>query len=107
MGSVMVRQIAYHTFLFLLLFSTSNYSQWFQQISGTSTFLRSIENTENEIVYIAGDSGTLLKSTNGGDVWFSLVSGTSNHLWDIEFINSNLGYCVGYGGTILKTQMDN
>jgi len=98
----MIRQIA-HTFLFLLLFSTSNYSQWFQQISGTSTYLRSIENTENEIVYIAGNNGTLLKSTNGGDVWFSLVSGTSNHLWDMEFINSNIGYCVGYGGTILKT----
>jgi len=98
----MIRQIAYIT-LFLLLFSTSNYSQWFQQTSGTSSDLRSIENTENEIVYIAGGSGTLLKSTNGGDVWFSLVSGTSNGLWDIEFINNNIGYCVGVGGTILKT----
>jgi len=98
----MIRQIAYIT-LFLLLFSTSNYSQWFQQTSGTSTYLHSIENTENEIVYIAGGSGTLLKSTNGGEVWFSLVSGTTKHLRDIEFINSNLGYCVGDGGTILKT----
>jgi len=86
-----------------ILKTTNGGISWYRPNSISSAILYSIDNTENEIAYVAGSSGTLLKSTNGGDVWFSLVSGTTNHLRDIEFINSNLGYCVGDGGTILKT----
>jgi len=61
----MVRQIAC-TFLILFLFTSSNYSQWFKQISGTTNWLRAVSFNDSVNGIAVGENGTILRTTNGG-----------------------------------------
>ncbi|MCX8105765.1 MAG: YCF48-related protein [Ignavibacterium album] len=55
------------------------------------------------IGYICGTGGLLMKTTNGGQSWFAQNSNTSVTLWDVDFINADTGFVVGASGTILYT----
>ena len=87
--------------------------KWIRLNSHTSNKLNSINFTNPNTVdpagqnqnvgYVAGSGGTILKTTNSGSNWTSLSSGTSNSLNSIFFLNANYGYAVGAAGIILKT----
>ena len=68
----MIRQIA-QTFLFIILYSSTIYSQgWFwQNPLPTGNPLQGVNFYSSEIGWTVGYSGTILKTTNGGLTWIS------------------------------------
>ena len=83
--------------------TTNAGNEWFQQNSGTTLILKSVQFVNQNTGWICGESGLILKSTDGGTSWDSLASGTTQHLSDIYFYDTDTGYVVGFNGTILKT----
>ncbi|HWA06545.1 MAG TPA: YCF48-related protein [Ignavibacteria bacterium] len=87
-----------------ILFSQTG---WFQQVSGTTVNLHSVNShhgNEN-IAWVCGDNGVILHTTNGGVNWVQQVSGTTNDLYCICFMETSGGpvFAVGEGGIILLT----
>ncbi len=59
----------------MFVFSISTVqSQWVPQTSGTTSQLYSVSAVDNNIAWICGASGTVLRTTNGGDNWFNASS---------------------------------
>jgi len=88
--------------LFFVVYSFPIKSQWFLQ-QRTDKFLNSVEFATDEIGFIAGWDGLLLKTTDAGNNWIEIQPLTSNDLEDIFFLNENNGWIVGEGGTVLIT----
>ena len=63
----------------------------------------SITFIDQNIGYIAGTGGLIMKSTDGGTNWIEQNSGVTTTLWDVEFVNSDTGFVAGASGTILYT----
>jgi photosystem II stability/assembly factor-like uncharacterized protein len=53
----------------ILLFSATVQAQWQSQNSGTTAHFRAISVVDDEVVWIGGSKGTVLKTTNGGQTW--------------------------------------
>lgn len=89
---------------FLIFFiSFSFYAQWEPQTSGTNANLNDVYCVTENLVFIVGSGGTLLKTTDGGTNWIPKTSGTTSDLRKVQFVNPNIGYAVGTGGVLLKT----
>lgn len=58
--------------------------------------------TEN-IGYVVGNTGTILKSQDGGRTWINQNSGITNDLLGVEFLTTDFGFATGRSGKILKT----
>lgn len=88
----MLRQIIYSSILFIFLFTSSNYSQWFWQnplpqgnnLSDIYVF------DENKAIAV-GAIGTVIKTTDGGTSWNSQTSGTTVLLESVHFTDNNTG----------------
>lgn len=78
-------------------------SNWASVTSGTTQVLRSISFPSNNIGYIVGHGGVMLKSTNGGNSWQALSSPTTVNLIKVVFINDTVGIAVGLSGTMILT----
>lgn len=63
----------------------------------TATFV------DQNIGYVAGTGGLIMKTTDGGDTWVEQNSGTTNVLWDVDFISADTGFVVGAAGIMLYT----
>lgn len=84
----------------------STNAQWFQQTSGTTNHLWGVSFVSQDIGFICGDTGTILKTIDGGTNWVQQNSGTNFQLTGLQFINENIGYSTSWfdaGGIILKT----
>jgi photosystem II stability/assembly factor-like uncharacterized protein len=80
----------------ILLFSSSAYSQWFQQNSGVNYQLNSVYFIDQNTGFAAGFNGSVLKTTNGGTNWTaSIILDTIVTYNSIYFINPNTGYIAG------------
>lgn len=79
------------------------YSQWIQQNSGVDKALNDVYTITQDIVFVVGNNGTILKTIDGGTNWTQQNSGTSQDLIKVQFINSNVGFAFGTFGTLLKT----
>jgi photosystem II stability/assembly factor-like uncharacterized protein len=90
------------TFL-LVLFSLNFYSQWTQQVSGTTEALNDVFCVTENLVFVVGDNGTILKTTDGGENWVQKTSGSNLNLIKVQFANANIGCAVSASGTLLKT----
>lgn len=61
--------------IIVFVFSISTVqSQWISQTSGTTSQLYSVSAVNNNVVWICGASGTVLRTTNGGDNWLNASS---------------------------------
>jgi photosystem II stability/assembly factor-like uncharacterized protein len=97
--------------LILFVFPGIVFSQWFQQYSGTNSFLSKVRMLNVNTGYIIGDSSHLLKTNNGGLNWIKLNTGTmpDDYFNGIHFVNLQTGYlCGGFmngvgSSKILKT----
>jgi photosystem II stability/assembly factor-like uncharacterized protein len=91
--------------LSLLLINTELNAQqgWFQQTSGTSEGLNSVFFVTENIGWVAGDNGTILKTTDSGENWILLSSGISENLTSIFFVDSSMGWVVGDYGKIINS----
>lgn len=79
-------------------------SSW--QVVDVDSLYRTVEGAyfvNNNVGYICGDLGMIIKTTDGGNTGFALNSGSIEHLYDIEFYDADTGYVVGASGVILKT----
>ena len=89
-------------FLFILC-SISFYGQWVQQFSGVYENLNDVYCVTENLVFVVGDNGKILKITDSGDNWVQKTSGTTQILNRIQFANATVGYAVGNYGILLKT----
>ena len=78
-------------------------SQWFQQNSGTTLQLRDVFFINENIGWIVGAQGKVIKTTNGGNNWQNVSLNTSTSLSSIWFVSSEIGFIVGGNGTVYKT----
>jgi photosystem II stability/assembly factor-like uncharacterized protein len=76
---------------------------WIGRPSGTSSILSDVFFQNDNIGWIVGDWGVLLKTTDGGWNWTSYNSGTNNRLTGIIFTNSDNGIIIGRWGMILRS----
>ena len=100
----MVRQIAY-TFLFIILYSSTIYSQgWFQQYPPPQIRpLNSVHFVNATTGWAVGYVGRILRTTDGGENWNIQSSGTGEILNSVHFTDQNTGWAVGEHGIILNT----
>ncbi len=77
------------------------FSQWIKQKSGTSTSLYQVQMLDDQIGYVSGNNGTLLKTINGGVDWKLVPANFSNAIKWISFLTPNVGFIHGAG--LLKT----
>ncbi len=99
-----MKQLFNILFFSLLIFNKINaQTGWYQQLSGVSYSLRSVQLLDSNTGYIAGYFGTVLKTTNAGVNWFSLNIDSALNLDGLFFINTNTGYVAGGNGSIYKT----
>lgn len=84
-------------------FSLNFYSQWVQQVSGTTEALNDVYCVTPDLVFVVGNNGTILKTIDGGDNWVQKTSGTSQALLKVQFANANIGCSITASGTLLKT----
>ena len=73
---------------------------WVALPSPTTNDLNSVFPVTSNDVFIAGNTGTILKTTDSGLNWSIKTSGTTEDLKSIYFINSNTGYVCGANGKI-------
>jgi hypothetical protein len=57
----------------------------------------------NNIGYIVGSQGKMIKTTDAGLTWVPLSSGTNDLLTSVFFMDENTGYIAGWSGVIKKT----
>ena len=67
-------------------------TQWTEQTSGVTTALQSISAVDNNVAWISGDGGAVLRTTNGGTNWTNVGGGTLGtgvigniFAWDANF----------------------
>jgi hypothetical protein len=89
--------------ILLILFSLNFYSQWVQQVSGTTEALNDVYCVTPDLVFVVGNNGTILKTIDGGENWIQKTSGTSQALFKVEFTNANVGCAISAAGNLLKT----
>jgi len=104
----MVRQIA-HIFLFIFLFTSSIYSQWFwQNPLPTGNDLGDVFFLNSKLGYVVGYE--IFKTTDGGNNWVKLSSLVVEEFApyrSVHFSDSLKGYAIGLYGIINTTDGGN
>lgn len=88
----------------LLLFFTSHINgQWYQQNSGTTSTILSVQFVDNNIGWAVGTESQgvhiLFKTTNGGSDWFeqdTLLSSLEGSFTTFYFLNESTGWFIAY-----------
>lgn len=88
--------------LLLILIALPIYSQWVEQNSGVDKALNDVYCVTQDLVFVVGNNGIILKTTDGGTNWIQKNSGTNRDLMKVQFINANVGFALGTQ-TLLKT----
>jgi photosystem II stability/assembly factor-like uncharacterized protein len=68
---------------------------WSQQTSNYDSTLTNVYFVNQDIGYVCGSKGTILKTVNGGTNWLAQNSGVTDGLAVIQFIDKNIGYASG------------
>ena len=81
-----------HILIVVIFLSGNIFAQWYQQSSGTTANLQSVFFIDENIGWICGDSGKIIKTTNGGLDWLEQNSYTTDVLKEIHFVDENNGW---------------
>jgi photosystem II stability/assembly factor-like uncharacterized protein len=87
--------------IFLFLFYHS-FAQWQFLYCPTNRNLWSVSFVDDNLGFIVGDTGTIIKTTNGGATWTVQTNVTANSLYSVHFLNADTGFAVGHN-RILRT----
>jgi photosystem II stability/assembly factor-like uncharacterized protein len=79
----------------LILLNSSLNAQWEILSEGFKGSLNTIDFVDENIGWIAGTNGTLLKTTDGGESWFAIAIDENWDINQIDFINDSVGWAVG------------
>jgi hypothetical protein len=93
----------YFILLLVIAFSTTSYSQWQLQNSGTAENLNDVAILNQTAAIVVGDNGIILKTSNNGNEWNPIKSGTINKLNVVSFSMMGEGVAVGDGVICLST----
>jgi len=91
----------------IILKTINGGSNWNEQNSGTTNFLRSVNCIDAMTCYAVGNSdgvggsSTILKTTDGGTTWSGQNSGITNTLRSVDCLDVNTCYAVGSSSSIL------
>jgi len=73
----------------------------------TTQHLFSIHFVNENLGFVVGYGGIMLRTTNGGMTWtettFTGSAGETLNFKDVYFVNESVGYIVGLNGIIFKT----
>lgn len=58
---------------------------------------------DEQVMYMSGNEGLIIRSTDGGEKWETLNTGVTNQLWALHFVDRKTGYACGSAGIIIKT----
>jgi photosystem II stability/assembly factor-like uncharacterized protein len=79
--------------LVVLFVSFQLNAQWVEQTSGVSADLVSVSAVDNNVCWISGDGGVVLRTTNGGATWTNVgsgsVIGTINRVDNVYALDAN------------------
>lgn len=92
----------------LMKYSVAPDTNWVVQSSGTSDSLTCVKAVDNNVVWIGGTNGAVLRTTNGGIQWDSAGGGTigAGLVTSIEAINSSTALVSSFSsntGEIFRT----
>ncbi|MBX3043628.1 MAG: T9SS type A sorting domain-containing protein [Candidatus Kapabacteria bacterium] len=88
----------------LHFFNNDNENEFVEQKSGTDKYLLKSFFLNENLGWIVGFDGIIIKTTNGGAEWLTIREGEpGKHLFGIQFIDEMNGWAVGEQGTTLKT----
>ena len=65
--------------------------------------LFAVEFVTDDVGYIAGYSGTILRTRDGGNKWDALYIGRNELIRRLSFVDENTGWAVGHRGSIFHT----
>lgn len=87
-----------------LLATSSVYSQWIPQISGTTKGLLDVHFFNRSVGWAVGVDGTILHTTDSGSQWMNQYSGdTISWIWGVYAISEDSCWAVGGNKLLLKT----
>jgi len=93
--------------LLIVIVALANSQGWREVLSPTypagTVFYKTFMVNEN-VAYVVGNNGIILKTTDSGINWTQLNSGVSRTLYSIYFLNEQLGFVGGSSRTLLKTK---
>jgi len=103
-GGIVIKKIL---IFLLLLYSINIYGSdnWRQVTAATYNALNDVYFLNENIGWIAGTDGTILRTTDGGYTWEEPTSPLPviESMYSIYFINENIGYAGGNYDLLLKT----
>ena len=80
----------------LLLFPLTNITaQWEILNEGFKGHINTIDFVNDNVGWIAGSNGTLLKTTDGGENWNNVSINETWNINQIDFINESVGWAIG------------
>ena len=65
--------------------------------------LFAVEFVTDDVGYIAGYSGTVLRTRDGGNTWDAVYIGRNELIRRLSFVDENTGWAVGHRGSIFHT----
>lgn len=71
-------------------------NEWEVLNSPTSQLLRNLSAVDENYIWAAGTSGTIIRTTDGGESWSILNTGVTTAIYDVFFLNRNLGWAVTF-----------
>ncbi len=89
--------------LIVIGIQTNLFAQWTQLNSGTTEDLNGVFFLTENIGYVVGNNGTVLRTYDHGDSWLPLNAGVSNDLNGILFSDGKIGFIIGDSGLLLRT----
>ncbi|MEO1924372.1 MAG: YCF48-related protein [Gammaproteobacteria bacterium] len=66
--------------------------------------LYAVEFVNDDVGFIAGYSGTVLRTRDGGENWDAFYIGRNELIRRLSFVNENTGWAVGHRGSIFHTK---
>jgi len=82
------------TFAILLLMSANINAQWETLNEGFEGRIKTIDFVTEDIGWIAGERGILLKTEDGGENWNTIPMNEDWRIHMIDFINESVGWAI-------------
>ena len=87
-------------FFFSLFINGYTYSQWIDLVNPSFYHQYAVESVTEDLVYVGGYGGSLMKTVDGGANWSLLDIGTSEWVRHIDFFGESEGWICGMSGSI-------
>ncbi len=72
-------------------------------LASPSTRFTALQFLDNQVGFLVGSNGTILKTTDGGTTWDSKTPASPEHFNALSFRNGQVGFVVGKNGKVQRT----